>query len=96
MSVCVSVYCAGGLWHSSLIDRNLVTAFVPFLPMERKHVKLCIEDNLRSKNRTVTEDIVNKVADLLPYYPEDAKLFAKSGCKRVSQKVDFVADKDEL
>jgi len=86
---------AGGLWHSTLIDRNLITAFVPFLPMERKHVKMCIEDDLRYKNHEVTEDILNKVADALPYYPPDAKLFAASGCKRVSQKVDLLLDKDD-
>jgi len=84
------------LWHSSLIDRNLITAFVPFLPMERKHVKMCIEDDLRYKNREVTEDIVNQVADVLPYYPAGEKLFAASGCKRVSQKVDLQLDRDEL
>lgn len=92
MSLCF----AGGLWHSSLIDRNLISAFVPFLPMERKHVKMCIEDDLRYKNREVTEHIVNQVADVLPYYPPEAKLFAASGCKRVSQKVDLMLDKDEL
>ena len=64
--------------------------------MERKHVKLCIEDDLRYKNQDVTEDIVNKVADVLPYYPPDAKLFASSGCKRVSQKVDLMLEQDEL
>jgi len=93
--ICVIIYtCTGGLWHSSLIDRNLITAFIPFLPMERKHVKLCIEDDLRYKNHQVTEDIVNKVADVLPYYPPEAKLFARSGCKWVSQKVDLMLDND--
>jgi len=83
---------SGGLWHSSLIDRNLITAFVPFLPLERKHVKLCIEDDLRHKNYPVTKDVVNKVADILPYFPPGVNLFAASGCKRVSQKVDLVMD----
>jgi len=64
--------------------------------MERRHVKLCIEDDLRYKNREVTEDLVNKVADVLPYFPADKKLFAASGCKRVSQKVDLMLDSDEL
>ena len=84
------------MWHSNLIDRNLISAFVPFLPMERQHVKLCIRDDLIHKNHEVTEDIVNKVADVLPYYPPATKLFAASGCKRVSQKVDLMLDNDEL
>jgi len=63
--------------------------------MERRHVKLCIEDDLRYKNREVTEELVNKVADVLPYFPPEVKLFATSGCKRVSQKVDLMLDNDD-
>ena len=94
MKMCVMF--AGGLWHSSLIDRNLVTAFIPFLPMERTHVKLCIEDDLRYKNQRVSEDIVNRVADVLPFYPPGVNVFATSGCKRVSQKVDLMLDSDSV
>lgn len=57
---------------------------------------MCIKDDLRHKNHEVTEDLVNKVADVLPYFPPDVKLFATSGCKRVSQKVDLMLDNDEL
>jgi hypothetical protein len=60
--------------------------------MEREHVKRCIEDDLRNKKQKVTDNIVNRVADMLQYYPEDAQLFAKSGCKAVSQKVDLQLD----
>ncbi|CAI9555797.1 unnamed protein product, partial [Staurois parvus] len=28
-----------GFWHSSLIDKNLIDFFVPFLPLEYRHVK---------------------------------------------------------
>jgi hypothetical protein len=82
----------GGLWHSTLLEKNLVSALIPFLPMERQHVKRCIEDDLRNKKKEVTEKIVNRVADMLQYYPDDTKLFAKSGCKPVSQKVDLALD----
>ncbi len=80
----------GGLWHSSLIEKNLVSAFVPFLPLERRHVKLCIRDDLLSKGHTVTEELLSRVADELIYFPPDTKLYSKSGCKRVSQKVDLL------
>ena len=86
-------YCfIGGLWHSSLIENNLISAFVPFLPMERKHVKMCIRDDLKQKGFPVSEEIISKVADELQYFPNDRKLFSKSGCKRVSQKVDLVME----
>ena len=82
----------GGLWHSSLIEKNLISAFVPFLPLERRHVKLCIRDDLKNKAQPVTKEILNKVADELLYFPPSNKLFSKSGCKRVSQKVDLIIE----
>ena len=82
----------GGLWHSSLVEKNLISAFVPFLPLERRHVKLCVRDDLVSKGQVVTEEILRKVADELLYFPSNNKLFSKSGCKRVSQKVYLVIE----
>ena len=32
----------GGLHHSAVIDKHLVDRFIPFLPMDRHHVRLCI------------------------------------------------------
>ena len=82
--------CLGGLWHSELIQKHLITAFVPFLPLERKHIKLCIIDVLGQKNITATTDLVDRVADELQYSPGRSGLFSTSGCKRIEEKVDFV------
>ena len=84
----------GGLWHSTLIEKNLISLFLPFLPLERKHVKLCIKDDLRAKNYTVNDEIVDKIANELLYFPQDSKLYSKSGCKRVSEKVDLIMEDD--
>ena len=79
----------GGLWHSSLIESNVISAFVPFLPLERSHVKRCVEDELRRKKLAVTSEKQNNIADQLSYFPPDIKLFSKSGCKKISEKVDI-------
>ena len=84
----------GGLWHSSLIEKNLVNVYVPFLPLERGHVRLCVIDDLMAKHHGVHESVINDVLDELQYFPEDLKLYSKSGCKRVSEKVNFI--KEEL
>lgn len=78
----------GGLWHSELISHNLIDYFVPFLPLEKSHVKKCIEEDLKQKKRPVNTEIVNHVANLLQY--NEDRVFSKSGCKKVSSKVDFV------
>ena len=80
----------GGFWHSSLIDKNLIDYFIPFMPMERSHVKMCAKADLEKKGHPVTESILNRVADELLYFPEDLKVFSLSGCKKISSKVDYV------
>ena len=87
---CVMMYiCTGGLKHSSVIDRYLVSAFVPFLPLEREHVKKCIKDNAMFKGMSLNEDQINSIADEMEYSPSDVKLFSSSGCKRVDEKVNM-------
>ena len=90
----------GGLWHSSLIESHAISAFVPFLPLERSHVKRCVDDELRRKHLDVTSETQNEIADQLAYFPADIKLFSKSGCKKISEKVDFyreiLEERDEL
>ena len=54
---------AGGLWHSGLIDKNLIDYFIPFLPLEYKHVKMCVRAEMRARGAAVDEDVVTSVAD---------------------------------
>lgn len=85
----------GGLWHSELLQKNLISAFVPFLPLEQGHVKKCIRDDLRRKNHTVNENIVDKVLDEMQFFPEELQIYSTTGCKRVSEKVNFVIEGED-
>ncbi|KAK7096990.1 torsin-1A-like isoform X2 [Littorina saxatilis] len=85
----------GGLWHSELISKHLVTAFLPFLPLERTFVRQCIRDQLVLKRHypsleEIPEVIVEEVMQELSFYPEKEQLFSVTGCKRVPEKVDLV------
>jgi ATP-dependent Clp protease ATP-binding subunit ClpA len=82
----------GGLSRSTLIDRNLISAFVPFLPLQREHIKSCIRKDALLKKRQLPEEKVDSVADELEYFPEDLQLFSTSGCKRVTEKVNLHMD----
>lgn len=77
----------GGLKHSALVEHNLLGIFIPFLPLERRHVKQCITSHMK---HNYAEDRINRVADELNYYPEDSKLFAKTGCSGVNEKVYLI------
>ena len=39
----------GGLHGSSVIQKSLVDVFVPFLPLERRHVKMCAEQEFQQR-----------------------------------------------
>lgn len=84
-----------GLWHSELLLAHMISAHLPFLPLERKHVRDCIKDSLVAKkyyrDRDQIEDrIVREIADQLPYFPKDEELYSVTGCKRVPEKVDYI------
>ncbi|XP_063172161.1 torsin-1B [Candoia aspera] len=78
-----------GLWHSSLIDRNLIDYFVPFLPLEYQHVKMCIRAEMMSRGHLIDEDTVWKVANEMTFFSTDEMVYSDKGCKTVQTKLDF-------
>ncbi|XP_039085534.1 torsin-1A [Hyaena hyaena] len=81
-----------GFWHSSLIDRNLIDYFVPFLPLEYKHLKMCIRVEMQSRGFEIDEDIVTKVAEEMTFFPKEERVFSDKGCKTVFTKLDYYYD----
>lgn len=39
----------GGLHQSRLIEKHLIDVYVPFLPMEKIHVRLCAENEFNKQ-----------------------------------------------
>jgi len=91
----------GGLQYSRMIEKSLVDVFVPFLPLERQHIKICIKNELKRRGLEEDPQVVERVAEELTYWPKELKLYSSSGCKRIAQKIDLVVEemeetKDEL
>ncbi|CAF4087688.1 unnamed protein product, partial [Rotaria sordida] len=93
----------GGLWHASLINRHLVTFFVPFLPLERSHIRTCIQRQLelihkKDKYQYILSDndITDRVLDLIEFSPPNSLLYSVSGCKKVQQKLDFILESNRV
>ncbi|XP_057289346.1 torsin-1A-like [Hydractinia symbiolongicarpus] len=78
----------GGLHRSELILAGLVDHFIPFLPMERKHVMLCAEAVIKKRGKRVQKVVLEEVANELHYFPNDLNIYSKTGCKQVEKKVD--------
>jgi len=90
-----------GLKSSGIIDRNLIDHFIPFLPLEREHVRNCIKDEINRNNENHntkhSEALVEDILGELLWFPKESKLYSKSGCKKIAQKVALVlSDHDEL
>jgi len=84
----------GGFRGSDIMARNLIDHYIPFLPLERKHIRLCIHDYIQLKygsripRREKIGDFIEKVAEEIEYFPRDSQVYARTGCKRISAKVD--------
>ena len=69
--------------------------------MEKAHVRLCIEDDLRRKGYPVIEDLVEDVLKEMKFFPpdllaDDEVQFSETGCKRVADKVDLIVYEKKL
>lgn len=79
----------GGLRQSSLLRRYSIGVFVPFLPLERSHVKLCIKTEIDNSHVIPDnlEQLIEEIADEVTYFPPDTEIYSKSGCKNMREKV---------
>jgi len=98
------------LKDSLLISKALIDHHLPFLPLERNHVRRCIKNAIQdhlekqddsSKWKNVPEDelmsYVEEIEDDIIFYPEEAPVFSLYGCKKVTAKVRArLLDDDEL
>ena len=81
-----------GLWHASIIDSYLIDFYVPFLPLEREHVRNCIRAEFRNYNLNnehadtpyqITDYDIEQIVDEHVFEPPGYKKYSSSGCKRV-------------
>lgn len=78
-----------GLWHTSLIDKNLVDFFVPFLPLEYRHVVQCAMAEMIAKGFQPDLSVADQVARDVVYFPKTERVFSVKGCKTIESKLDY-------
>ncbi|XP_043205554.1 torsin-1A-like [Amphibalanus amphitrite] len=82
----------GGLYKSDIVSAALVDLYLPFLPLERQHVRLCVLDELRRRGvSTGQEEAVQHVLRQVRFDTSE-QVFARVGCKDVANKVNMVLD----
>ncbi|KAM9327154.1 torsin-3A [Gastrophryne carolinensis] len=75
-------------WH--LLTEGHINDFVPFLPLERAHIKLCAKDVFMARDLPYTESSLETVLDELTFVPKDEQIFSAQGCKHVAQRIHFM------
>ncbi|XP_011904653.1 PREDICTED: torsin-3A isoform X1 [Cercocebus atys] len=78
-----------GFGHSRLVKENLIDYFIPFLPLEYRHVRLCARDAFLSQELLYTEETLDEIAQMMVYVPKEEQLFSSQGCKSISQRINY-------
>lgn len=80
------------IWFADLLKSEVIDYLVPFLPLERTHVKQCIRRELVKKGYDAKEPFITEIANQMDYFPESHQFFSVSGCKKVSSRVDVIME----
>lgn len=78
-----------GFWRSGIVEERLLDALVPFLPLQRHHVRHCVLNELAQLGLEPRDEVVQAVLDATPFFPEDEQLFSSNGCKTVASRLAF-------
>ncbi|XP_034948400.1 torsin-1A [Chelonus insularis] len=85
----------GGFYKSDTIQSHLIDHYIPFLPLETRHVLLCIEEEFKIKGHTPTSEQIDKVMEYISWDP-DHQIYASSGCKKIASKVSSILYRQKL
>ena len=81
----------GAFEGSEFVTRQIIDASIPFLPLEKSHVKKCIERAIQERGGIPNEQLVARVLKDIRFVPEGVEKFAESGCKRLDEIItDFI------
>ncbi|XP_008547318.1 torsin-1A [Microplitis demolitor] len=81
----------GGLHRSDTISTSLIDHYVPFLPLEKQHVRQCIKAAFKLRDILPSEEQIDEAMSHVTFGDKPFDLYAKNGCKRVDQKVASIA-----
>ena len=80
---------ADGFWRSGIMEEHLLDVLVPFLPLQRHHVRHCVLNELTQLGLEPRDEVVQAVLDSTTFFPEDEQLFSSNGCKTVASRITF-------
>ncbi|KAI6646319.1 Torsin-1B [Oopsacas minuta] len=75
----------GAFKNTDFVKRQVIDASIPFLPLEKGHIKDCIKRAILGRGEFPYESIIKKVLKDVRFVPEGIERFAEVGCKRIDQ-----------
>lgn len=83
------MFLIGGFGRSSVISEHLVDFYVPFLPLEHKHVVQCGLAEMAAKGHWPNLDAAERMAEDYNFFLTEERIFSTQGCKMVAKRLDF-------
>ena len=68
---------------------NLIDYCVPFLPLQRSHVKQCVAMEIKKYGQYLNEDKTKKLTEQVANEMQYNGIFSETGCKMVLKKLDI-------
>ncbi|CAO1407791.1 unnamed protein product [Diamesa serratosioi] len=76
----------GGLQNSKTIEHAVIDFYIPFLPLEMKHVEQCIKAEFKHHGwSSVGDDLVKEVMEYIAF--DKTEWYSLNGCKTITKKV---------
>ncbi|KAI1887923.1 hypothetical protein AGOR_G00195480 [Albula goreensis] len=75
---------SGVPWPPRGMKWSQVDFFVPFLPLESKHVLMCTLAEMQARGLVPDMAAADELISDMPYAPQDGKFFSACGCKNVA------------
>lgn len=77
-------------WYDRMVAGKFIDRTVPFLPLERRHVRKCIAASLESRGVEQSDDLIGSVLGRLTFFPPTVGAFSVTGCRKVNSELDLV------
>lgn len=74
---------------TTLADYNIPVKVIPFLPLTREHVRLCVAREVTRHHATLSNKDLNNILDQVQFFSQDLPIFAKTGCKQIAARVNI-------
>jgi len=74
---------------TTLADYNIPVKIIPFLPLTREHVRLCVGREVTRHHATLSAKDLSQILDQVQFFSQDFPIFAKTGCKQIAARVNL-------